>query len=125
MTRYEPRHTHDCDECTFLGPWSGGGVDYDLYFCLQADNKPTVIARYGDDGPAYTSGLTFAWEGAAPSLVEAYRRAVARGLMTERVKCVGCGRLIARERDGRCVCSDGQWAHVVTFPAGKTEYTNA
>ena len=44
----KPRYKHDCDECTFLGPYRG----FDLYVCDW-----TVIARFGDDDPDYKSGL--------------------------------------------------------------------
>ncbi len=53
------RYTHDCAGCTFLGQWQ----EYDLYFCLQFGKIPTVIARYGDEGREYISGLKFAEPG--------------------------------------------------------------
>jgi len=48
-----PKFTHDCEGCKFLGHYEG----HDLYYCA---GEPTVIARYGSDGPAYASGLAFA-----------------------------------------------------------------
>lgn len=53
-----PRYTHDCDECCFVGSFHDAtdGVDYDLYACPF---EPTVVARYGDEGPDYASGLMF------------------------------------------------------------------
>ena len=49
---------HDCDRCEFLGSVI---LDkkYDLYFCGSTEGEVTVIARYGDDGPDYQSGLNF------------------------------------------------------------------
>jgi len=49
-----PRFTHDCDGCKFLGQDEA----HDFYFCPSS--MPTVIARYGNDGPEYTSGLEIA-----------------------------------------------------------------
>lgn len=53
--RTQPKFTHDCDACTFLGTYDG----IDLYFC---PGEPTIIARYGDDGPEYSSGIVFGRE---------------------------------------------------------------
>lgn len=73
-------YKHDSDCCTFLGSWrcdwelGGYGTrDFDLYWC---DN--TILARYGNDGPDYTSGYAFAK--VHPALAEAYRRAKESGL---------------------------------------------
>ena len=46
-----PAFEHDCDECVFLGRYE----DHDLYLCPQG-GMPTVVARWGNDGPEYTSG---------------------------------------------------------------------
>lgn len=48
-----PRFQHDCDNCIYLGQHE----EYDLYYCTQGGDWPTVIARYGDEGSEYTSGL--------------------------------------------------------------------
>lgn len=48
----EPRYQHDCAMCVYLGQYN----EYDLYYCAQA-GVPTVIARYGNKGPEYTSGM--------------------------------------------------------------------
>jgi len=56
MIRYAkdtPQYKHDCDRCIFLGREG----EYDLYFCKD---EPTIICRYGNDGPEYGSGITFA-----------------------------------------------------------------
>lgn len=50
-----PQHQHDCTECTFLGTLESN----DLYFCNQSFFGPTVIARYGNNGQDYISGLSF------------------------------------------------------------------
>ena len=76
-----PRFTHDCDTCTFLGSDEG----HDFYFCGSSHPFPTVIARYGSDGPEYASGLEIA-EALAGSkenhpLVKALRLAQEKGLL--------------------------------------------
>ena len=81
----QPYFTHDCTRCAFLGQtvaYQGEGppVAYDLYFCIQAGGIPTVVARYGDDGPDYTSGLG-RWI-MHPALVEAAMIATERGFIT-------------------------------------------
>lgn len=58
--KVEPVFEHDCEKCVFLGWFWGYELDkpFDLYFCEQGGLfGPTVIARYGDDGADYQSGL--------------------------------------------------------------------
>lgn len=74
-----PRYIHDCENCVFLGQHD----EYDLYFCKQGCDADTVIARYGDEGARYTSGLPLAR--VLPELAEAKRRAIERGLLEEEV----------------------------------------
>lgn len=70
----KPRHTHDCDRCVFLGQHE----EYDLYFCKQvAGFGDTVIARFGSEGPDYSSGIGFD----IPYLQEAERLAREKGLL--------------------------------------------
>jgi hypothetical protein len=74
------RYEHTCPSCTFLGRW----LEYDLYFCPQGGSCPTVIGRYGNYSPSYTSGLALT---NTPCLVVAMHRAIARGLISkERAK---------------------------------------
>lgn len=70
---------HDCDRCTFLARSEDGYAD--LYFCLQQHDQPTVVARYGDLGHQYTSGLRIA--SVSPWLSEAKKLAMARGLLSD------------------------------------------
>jgi hypothetical protein len=50
----QPRYTHDCDACQFVGH-----VDrYDVHFCKRCDGG-TIIMRYGSDGPQYASAPLF------------------------------------------------------------------
>jgi hypothetical protein len=71
-----PRYTHDCAKCVFLGEHE----DHDLYFCDQGGGFPTVLGRYGNDGPEYTSGLRLTEIEGHP-LETAKKLAVQRGLM--------------------------------------------
>ena len=48
----KPKHTHDCERCTFLGHF----CDHDVYICQDSGGiGPSIIARFGDDGPEYAS----------------------------------------------------------------------
>jgi hypothetical protein len=69
------RYEHDCDHCKALGEFQ----EADLYFCEQGGVEPTVIARYSDDGPDYSSGMVFA--SVHPALGEAKRRAIEAGYL--------------------------------------------
>lgn len=80
----KPIYEHDCDKCIFLGnyesPKSGDNQLYDLYFCPGED---TVVARYGNNGWEYASGMRFSsYDGS--SLFEAKRRAIEKGLYQEK-----------------------------------------
>jgi hypothetical protein len=82
----KPYYTHDCNKCVFLGGWRGkqtaedrGLQNYDLYVC--GDN---VVARYGDDGPEYISGMEFV--GMVYPLTEAKKRAELFGIDFEVIK---------------------------------------
>lgn len=70
-----PLFDHDCDHCMFLGTYNGYA---DLYWCMQMGNRPTLIARFSDDGPDYVSGIVF--RRTSPELAKAYVLALARGL---------------------------------------------
>ena len=77
---------HDCEGCTFLGQYK----KWDLYHCMDFGTIPTLIARWGDEGPENTSGEDFSLPfynpllkarlHPHPGLAEARRRAQARGL---------------------------------------------
>src|SRR5581483_8582578 len=70
-----PRYKHDHTCCTYLGQYD----NCDLYFCPQSGIIPTVIARYSDYSPDYTSGLEAGKNGLIPALAVAYNRAVQHG----------------------------------------------
>jgi hypothetical protein len=49
------RYIHDCPDCEYLGSYDRPLYEpHDLYYCPMADGG-TILARYGDDGPEYTS----------------------------------------------------------------------
>lgn len=50
-----PKWKHDCTKCKFLGQTIGGMKLVDLYVCESHYFLPTLVARYGDDGPEYLS----------------------------------------------------------------------
>lgn len=73
-----PVFTHDCESCRFLGHYDGN----DLYYCHpKTQLLPTVVARFGDDGPEYTSAVPVLQ--LHPSLAEAARLARSQGLLTD------------------------------------------
>jgi hypothetical protein len=78
----EPTYEHDCDACFFLGR----SVGYmDLYYCDHMDrHMPTIIARYGNDGPEYKSGLPIAITGTDRDLTEGLIRAIDAGFFLGR-----------------------------------------
>lgn len=79
----QPLHKHDRDCCAYLGRYEGeylGRVHHDdLYYC-NTPTGATVLARHSDEPSDYCSGMNFATEGLIPSLTEALRRAVDKGL---------------------------------------------
>lgn len=71
--------THEaCEGCVYLGPYGDeAAATHDLWWCPQGDGPPTVMARWGDEGWEYHSGIG---SSLAP-MVEAERRAGSRGLL--------------------------------------------
>jgi hypothetical protein len=48
--------THDCPECESLGSFmTEDGHQTDLYVCYNDFLGPSVVARYGDEAPEYSS----------------------------------------------------------------------
>lgn len=77
-----PLFQHDCELCTYLGRYHDPerDEDSDLYV-HTAGSTPTVISRYGSNGPEYSSGLYGSY-GQIPALSEARQRAERLGLLT-------------------------------------------
>jgi len=74
----KPTFIHDCKKCVFLGSVVFEEQLYDLYVCSHKDKEiDTVVARYGDEGREYGSGVYF--RDTILPLKEAYQRAVALG----------------------------------------------
>lgn len=78
MPDEQPQWANDHeDHCLFLGRYK----QYDLYYAAEEIGGPTVVARFGNDGPEYSSGMCFGWlPKPEHPLVEARRRSQARGL---------------------------------------------
>jgi hypothetical protein len=76
----DPLYEHDCEGCRYLGKYHTEGTRYDLYYCGTHEKSfnNTVIGRYGNDGPEYCSGMSFADLGHEP-YAEARRRAISLG----------------------------------------------
>lgn len=51
----EPVYKHDCHACVFLGRYHS----HDLYICQPGEPVGTIIARHGNEGPDYGSGMEF------------------------------------------------------------------
>jgi hypothetical protein len=83
----KPKFTHDCDHCVFLGRYFSKTweEEVDLYVCPS--DTPTIIARYGDDGPNYGSGLTFC--ASSDHYAEACKRAINGGHLDENIERPG------------------------------------
>lgn len=78
----KPLFGHDCRHCKFLGSYQGPKNEwwYDLYYCGNGGFnmiEESVIARYGP-GEKFHSGFFLR----LPELLEAMKRAVQRGLIT-------------------------------------------
>jgi len=71
----QPNYQHDCDSCQYLGKYYGK----DLYACIKNNKIETIIARYGNEGSQYVSGLIFALKKSIPALEEALARALSKG----------------------------------------------
>jgi hypothetical protein len=74
-----PRYKHDdCTACHYLGQFD----KYDLYFC-GGEMGTTVIARWSDYGPDYSSGIVFGImrDEVRPGVGHPLREALIRALM--------------------------------------------
>jgi hypothetical protein len=84
----KPLFDHDCSNCQYLGRYTvsqyycdftNGTKDVDLYFCTQGGMLNTVVARFGNEGSDYISGLYCSDNNVI--LSEAKERAVKLGLL--------------------------------------------
>ena len=67
---------HDCNSCIFLGNYKG----CDLYICKKHSGLHSLIAREGNEGSEYRSGL---WGYVHNNLYrEIHKRALARGVVS-------------------------------------------
>jgi hypothetical protein len=70
----KPRYQHDCEHCSFLGPWR----EFDLYHCA-GQRTYTLIARKSSEPADYASGAEC--EGTIPAIAVAGERARRAGLI--------------------------------------------
>lgn len=59
-----PKYQHDCEKCHYLGTGKCpvlGEDEFDFYICTGPTGR-SMIARYGSEGPEYTSGVLFGCE---------------------------------------------------------------
>lgn len=79
----DPQFEHDCDTCVFLGHYESRDWrrPVDLYVCPGQPGGATIIARYGDEGPEYGSGLAFCVS--SDHYAEACKRAINGGHLDE------------------------------------------
>jgi hypothetical protein len=71
----QPQYQHDCKSCIFLGRHHR----YDLYYHPGETVSETVIARFGNAGPDYMSGLCFATVNGSEPLYQAKLMAIKQG----------------------------------------------
>jgi hypothetical protein len=50
-----PQYTHDCDTCKYHGIVTFKGHIYDVYSCGSNPIDKSMIARFGNEGPEYSS----------------------------------------------------------------------
>jgi hypothetical protein len=85
LVEQAPRYRHDCGLCVYLGRHELA----DLYCCGTAAGLFTVLARNSGIPEDYESGLVgFAF---LPALGEAYRRALQRGLVPQKLVSIDRG----------------------------------
>ena len=81
-----PRWPHACDQCVYLGRAEDAKVgEVDLWACPRPRGLVHLAVRYGP-GSEYSSGASLDGEpptGEDSVIMEAYRRAVARGIITQ------------------------------------------
>jgi len=83
---YTRMYKHNCNRCKYLGIYQNA----DLYCCLDSfkTNNPTLVARFSDDPPNYSSSrkseLEY-WKN-DDFLIEAEKRAIDQGYITKQVK---------------------------------------
>ena len=59
-----PKYQHDCEKCHYLGTGKCpalGEDEFDFYICTGSIGR-SMIARYGSEGPEYTSAPLFSCE---------------------------------------------------------------
>jgi len=85
----EPNFKHDCDECIFLSELILGKYQsdnhfdhllWDLYYCRKGPGE-TLIARFGNGGHQYISGMELGRHGTVKPLAIAFQKACEKELI--------------------------------------------
>ena len=78
-------YTHDCEACISLGTYEVSKGDYegkyDLYYCPADIFGPTIVVRYGNEGPEYYSFI--GRKTSNPAMIEALKRVDEKGWKLE------------------------------------------
>lgn len=57
----KPKFEHDCSKCQYLGTGKYNRLECDFYVCQESNpfKTRTFIARFGNEGPDYSSNALF------------------------------------------------------------------
>lgn len=92
----KPKYIHDCTNCKFLGNGTYCEKPVDWYIC-EGPKRRTVIARYSDSGPDYSS-VTI---GECTDISRLELAALAQGLdLTNKEKDLLLQKMLTRHRQG-------------------------
>jgi len=92
----KPKYIHDCTNCKFLGNGTYCEKPVDWYIC-EGPERRTVIARYSDSGPDYSS-VTI---GECTDISRLELAALAQGLdLTNKEKDLLLQKMLTRHRQG-------------------------
>jgi hypothetical protein len=72
-----PRFSHDCDRCCFTGHYIAEGREVDGWFCAGAVLGGSIILRYGDGPPDYSSIPLVVAMNCIDDHLDSYRRVLA------------------------------------------------
>jgi len=78
----EPRYTHDCDACRFVGQYASVERDYDVWFCPETGLPGgSIIMRRSSRPDDYLSADTSLIRGSGSVLAQGLKLAVSKGMV--------------------------------------------